>query len=55
MNTLLPVKLVMKEGARLPLKHTDGSCGRDLLTIEEVILQPGELRIIDTGMCLRVI
>ena len=50
MNTLMiPVKFAMKHGARLPLKHTSGSCGRDLLTLHEVILQPGELRIIDTG------
>jgi dUTPase len=50
MNTpLIPVKFVMKEGARLPLKHTAGSCGRDLLTLHEVIMQPGEIRVIDTG------
>lgn len=53
---MIPVKINMKDGAKLPEYQSKGSAGADLCALLEdpVILQPGKTSLIPTGLFIEI-
>lgn len=45
---------ICREGATLPFYANEGDAGMDVCAAEEVILEPGETKIIPTGLKLAI-
>jgi len=50
---VLKVKKLVSE-AKLPIKKKKGDAGFDLYSIEEVVLKPGEKKLVRTGIALEI-
>lgn len=46
----MKVKLVRKELGQVPQYQTDGSAGFDLHSVDDVVLKPGQISLIKTGL-----
>lgn len=47
-------QILLDHTSWLPIYRTDGAAGFDLATIEEVVLRPGDLKIVRTGIRVEV-
>jgi dUTP pyrophosphatase len=50
----LPVRITLEPNAEPPTYQTDGSAGMDLRSIEEAELQPGERKLVRTGIRIEI-
>ncbi len=48
------VKVFVSGNGKLPIYSTDGSAGADLFSNEDMVLSPGERRLISTGIKLEI-
>ena len=56
MTTLqkLRIRVTLEEGAQEPSYQTDGSAGMDLRSIEDAELEPGERKLVRTGIRIEI-
>ncbi len=50
----MEIKVKLDEGTNLPFHATSGSSGGDLFASEKVVIPPGEVRLINTGIRMSI-